>query len=122
MQATCQYEITDSDPCCLAFSPSPTDSRVLASGFANGMVRVLDNATSAMVVQYQQHTGAVTGLQFSADGTKLISGWVTGGFPSSRHAAALGSGLDGVVCIYDVLRQFQPIHMITNAKERFRPL
>ncbi len=68
-------------PAELAVGPSPaaavaldaTGTR-LASGHADGAVRVWELASSRLLREWRGHTGAITSLAFSPDGQRLVSG------------------------------------------------
>jgi len=74
---------------------SPIHPNTLASGSQLGNVRIFDIEQAGMLVEYKQHSWNITALVFSPDGRKLFSG-----------------ALDGVVCVYDALRNFQPVNVI----------
>jgi WD40 repeat protein len=60
---------------CVAFSP---DGKCVATGGNDGVVTLWDVATGEALVTFDRHEGQVTGLRFSADGTRLISASVDG--------------------------------------------
>jgi len=55
----------------LAYAP---DSRCLATGGADGIVRLWDVATGKESTQFKGHDGEVVSLAFSANGKRLVSG------------------------------------------------
>jgi WD40 repeat protein len=50
------------------------DGKWAALGEENGKIRLVDTATGAIAKTLEGHTAATTGVAFSADGTKLVSG------------------------------------------------
>ena len=91
------YEFLAPGECakCVVYHPR---SYVMACGFENGAVRVFDIATTSQLHEYRQHQARVVSLVFSQDGTKLFS-----------------AGEDGLICVYDAVRNYQPIKTVVSA-------
>jgi len=60
-----------SNATCLAYSP---DSRCIATGGSDGVVRMWDVGTGKEVHQFKGHDGAVSSIAFAANGKRLVSG------------------------------------------------
>jgi WD repeat-containing protein 90 len=91
------YEFLAPGECakCVVYHPH---SYVMACGFENGAVRVFDIGTTSQLHEYRQHQARVVSLAFSQDGAKLFS-----------------AGEDGLICVYDALRNYQPIKTVVSA-------
>ena len=91
------YEFLAPGECarCVVYHPS---SYVMACGFENGAVRVFDIASTSQLHEYRQHQARVVSLTFSSDGAKLFS-----------------AGEDGLICVYDAVRNYQPIKTVVSA-------
>ena len=91
------YEFLAPGECakCVVYHPR---SYVIACGFENGAVRVFDIATTSQLHEYRQHQARVVALTFSSDGAKLFS-----------------AGEDGLICVYDAVRNYQPIKTVVSA-------
>ena len=70
----------------------------MACGFENGAVRVFDIATTSQLHEYRHHQARVVSLVFSQDCAKLFS-----------------AGEDGLICVYDAVRNYQPIKTVVSA-------
>jgi len=91
------YEFLAPGECarCVVYHPR---SYIMACGFENGAVRVFDIATTSQLHEYRQHQAPVVSLTFSQDGAKLFS-----------------AGEDGLICVYDAVRNYQPIKTLVSA-------
>jgi RNA polymerase sigma factor (sigma-70 family) len=66
-----RFPAQPNDVACFAFSP---DSKTLATGGADGMVRLWEMATGKERRQFRGHIGAISCLAFAPDGRRLASG------------------------------------------------
>jgi WD40 repeat protein len=91
------YEFLAPGECarCVVYHPR---SYVMACGFENGAVRVFDIATTSQLHEYRHHQARVVSLVFSQDCAKLFS-----------------AGEDGLICVYDAVRNYQPIKTVVSA-------
>jgi WD40 repeat protein len=86
---------------CVVYRPSQHSAQdtqdEIACGFESGCVRIFDIPSTSTLCEHTQHQGAVVQLLYSHDGNLLYS-----------------AGEDGQLCVYDVMRQYQPVKMLSS--------
>lgn len=90
------YDFKAEDDVCLCLCYHPTQNLIL-SGFRSGATRILDVARTVCAYEYVQHKAAVTAICITDDGVKMLT-----------------AGSDGNICVYDALREFQPMRIVNN--------
>ena len=87
---------------CLAYQPSSDPSvRRFACGFESGCIRIFDVPNTKMTHEYQQHDGPVEQILYDpVHGRRMYS-----------------AGKDGNLCVYDVMRDYQPVKMVASDTE-----
>ena len=90
------FAIPDDRAISAAYHPQ---HNTLACGFASGFVRVFDVDTAEVTCARQQHSDTVSGVCVSPDGERMFS-----------------VGDDGLLVLYDVLRDHAPVRVIHVAQ------
>eukprot|EP00960_Hanusia_phi_P075929 768485-Hanusia_phi.AAC.1 len=80
---------------CVAYHPL---KYLIACGFEDGAVRIFDIASTSQLFEHKQHRSKVLSISFTMDGEKLFT-----------------AGQDGIICVYDAVRNYQPIKSISTA-------
>ncbi|XP_071427702.1 WD repeat-containing protein 90 [Pithys albifrons albifrons] len=75
MQQLYDFAAAAETPCAVAFHPT---WKILACGFASGMVRTFSLAASDLLLEHKQHRSSITGLTFSPDGNFMFSSCLQG--------------------------------------------
>ena len=90
------YDFKAKKDVCLCLCYHPTKNFII-SGFRSGATRILDVARTVLAYEYVQHKSPVSSVCITADASKLLT-----------------SGTDGNLCVYDALREFQPMRIVNN--------
>ena len=77
---------------------SEASGRALAVGFGGGVSRVFDVETTATLAQHRQHKGDVVAVQFTPDGSRMIT-----------------AGAEGNLCVYDAKNGYLPVKYLATA-------
>ena len=72
--------------------------RALAVGFSAGVSRVFDVETTSTLAQHKQHKGDVVAVQFTPDGSRMIT-----------------AGAEGNLCVYDAKNGYLPVKYLATA-------
>ena len=76
--------------------------RALAVGFSGGASRVYDVETTAVIAEHRQHKGDVVSVQFTPDGSRMIT-----------------AGGEGNLCVYDAKNGYLPVKYLATVRVFF---
>ena len=76
--------------------------RALAVGFSGGASRVYDVETTAVIAEHRQHKGDVVSVQFTPDGSRMIT-----------------AGGEGNLCVYDAKNGYLPVKYLATVRVYF---
>lgn len=77
-------------------------ARALAVGFSGGSSRVYDVETTAVIAEHRQHKGDVVSVQFTPDGSRMIT-----------------AGGEGNLCVYDAKNGYLPVKYLATVRVYF---